>query len=196
MKKKNYLGIFIKFFFQGILIIGPLSATVWIIWSIFKSVDNLVPNISRQYPGAVFAAVLFGTALIGFVGSKLILGQLFVSLMDYIVAHIPGVKIIYSSIKDMLASFVGDKRKFTNPVWVRVNETPEIWRIGFLTQEDMSAIGLKEMVSVYLPHSYAISGWVIVVHQDYVKPAEGFTAKQAMEFAVSGGTVGAAVSNP
>ena len=41
MKKKNYLGIFIKFFFQGILIIGPLSATVWIIWSIFKSVDNL-----------------------------------------------------------------------------------------------------------------------------------------------------------
>ena len=70
MKKKNYLGIFIKFFFQGILIIGPLSATVWIIWSIFKSVDNLVPNISRQYPGAVFAAVLFGTALIGFVGSN------------------------------------------------------------------------------------------------------------------------------
>lgn len=187
MKKKNYLGIFIKFFFQGILIIGPLSATVWIIWSIFKSVDNLVPDISRQYPGAVFAAVLLGTALIGFVGSKLILGQLFVSLMDYIVAHIPGVKIIYSSIKDMLASFVGDKRKFTNPVWVRVNETPEIWRIGFLTQHTMSFTNLEGMVSVYLPHSYAISGWVIVTSADNIKPAEGFTAQKAMEFALSGG---------
>ena len=91
MKKKNYLGIFIKFFFQGILIIGPLSATVWIIWSIFKSVDNLVPNISRQYPGAVFAAVLFGTALIGFVGGKVILGHLCVRLMEYRGAPLPGV---------------------------------------------------------------------------------------------------------
>ena len=54
MKKKNYLGIFIKFFFQGILIIGPLSATVFIILSFFKSVDNLVVYISRQYPCFVF----------------------------------------------------------------------------------------------------------------------------------------------
>ena len=38
---KNYFSTFIKYFFQGILIIGPLSATIWIIWSIFKSVDNL-----------------------------------------------------------------------------------------------------------------------------------------------------------
>ena len=116
--------------------------------------------------------------------------------LDYLLEHTPGVKFIYKTIRDVIGSFVGDKQKFSNPVWVKVQEQPDIWRIGFLTQEDMSAIGLKEMVSVYLPHSYAISGWVIVVNQDYVKPAEGFTAKQAMEFAVSGGTVGAAVSNP
>lgn len=126
MKKKNYSGILIKFLFQGILIIDSPSATVWIIWSIFKNVDNLIPNISRQYPGTVFAAVLFDTALIGFVGSKLALGRLFVSLMDYIAAHIPGVKVIYSSIKSMLVSFAGDKYKSTNPVWMRVSETPKI----------------------------------------------------------------------
>ena len=54
----------------------------------------------------------------------------------------------------------------------------------------LSFASFADSVSVYLPHSYAISGWVIVVHKDQIKPAEGFTAKQAMEFAVSGGTVG------
>lgn len=184
---KNYFSTFIKYFFQGILIIGPLSATIWIIWSIFKSVDNLVPDISKAYPGLVFALVLLGTAIIGFIGSRLILGKLFVGLLDYLVAHIPGVKVIYSSIKDILASFVGDKRKLTNPVWVKVNETPEIWRIGFLTQPSMDFAELSEMVSVYLPHSYAISGWVIVTSKDNVKPAEGFSSQKAMEFALSGG---------
>ena len=108
-------------------------------------------------------------------------------LLDYLVAHIPGVKVIYSSIKDILASFVGDKRKLTNPVWVKVNETPEIWRIGFLTQPSMDFAELSEMVSVYLPHSYAISGWVIVTSKDNIKPAEGFSSQKAMEFALSGG---------
>ena len=185
--KKHYFSTFIKYFFQGILIIGPFSATIWIIWSIFKSVDNLVPDLSKDYPGLVFALVLLGTAIIGFIGSRLILGKLLVGLLDYLVAHIPGVKIIYSSIKDVLASFVGDKRKFSNPVWVRVNETPEVWRIGFLTQSSMDFVNLEGMVSVYLPHSYAISGWVIVTSAENVKPAEGFTAQKAMEFALSGG---------
>ena len=45
----------------------------------------------------------------------------------------------------------------------------------------------RGMVSVYLPHSYAISGWVIVTSAENVKPAEGFTAQKAMEFALSGG---------
>lgn len=185
--KQNYFRIFVKYFFQGILMIGPLSATVWIIWSIFKSVDNLVPDISSKYPGLVFVAVLIGTTAIGFVGSRLVLGKLLVDLLDYLLEHIPGVKTLYSSIRDMLASFVGDKRKFTNPVWVKVTEAPETWRIGFLTQTSMDFANLPDMVSVYLPHSYAISGWVIVTAAANVKPAEGFTAQKAMEFALSGG---------
>ena len=190
-----YIHSFLKYFLQGVVIIGPLSTTVWIIWSIFYSVDNLVPHVSERFPRIVFILVMGGTTLIGYLGNRFLVGKLLVEGLDYLLEHTPGVKFIYKTIRDVIGSFVGDKQKFSNPVWVKVQEQPDMWRIGYLTQEDMSAIGLKEMVSVYLPHSYAISGWVIVVHQDYVKPAEGFTAKQAMEFAVSGGTVGA-VSNP
>jgi hypothetical protein len=41
-----------------------------------------------------------------------------------------------------MSSFVGDKKKFNVPVWVKTNENPEIWRIGFLTQKDMSDVGM------------------------------------------------------
>ncbi|EGD34838.1 MULTISPECIES: DUF502 domain-containing protein [unclassified Capnocytophaga] len=185
-----YIRTFLKYFLQGVLIIGPLSTTIWIIWSIFYSVDNLIPHISERFPGLVFAIIVVGTTIIGYLGSRFLAGKLLVEGLNYILEHTPGVKFIYKTIREVIGSFVGDKQKFSTPVWVRVQENPEIWRIGFLTQEDMSFASLSQMVSVYLPHSYAISGWVIVIQKENIKPAEGFSAKQAMEFAVSGGTVG------
>ena len=49
---------------------------------------------------------------------------------------------------------------------------------------------LAELAAERLKTSPCAVHGVIVVHKDQIKPAEGFTAKQAMEFAVSGGTVG------
>lgn len=190
MKINGFFGVFLRYFLRGILIIGPLSTTIWIIWAIFSSVDNLIPGISKEYPGAVFVLLFLGTTLIGFIGSKFFLGRLLVGWLDYLLEHTPGIKFIYSSIKDVLTSFVGDNRKFNNPVWVRVQNQPEVWRIGFLTQEDMSFANMQAMVSVYLPHSYAISGWVIVTAAENIKPAEGLSAHKAMEFALSGGMTG------
>lgn len=190
MKINSFFGVFLRYFLQGILIVGPLSTTVWIIWSIFSSIDNLVPDISKKYPGAVFVLLFLGTTFIGFIGSKFFLGRLLVSGLDYLLERIPGIKFIYSSIKDVLTSFVGDNRKFNNPVWVKVQDAPEMWRIGFLTQENMDFTNMEGMVSVYLPHSYAVSGWVIVVKTENIKPTEGLSAHKAMEFALSGGMVG------
>ncbi|MFK8303206.1 DUF502 domain-containing protein [Capnocytophaga stomatis] len=190
MKINSFFGVFLRYFLQGILIVGPLSTTVWIIWSIFSSIDNLVPDVSKKYPGVVFVVLFLGTTLIGFIGSKFFLGRLLVSSLDYLLERIPGIKFIYSSIKDVLTSFVGDNRKFNNPVWVKVQDNPEMWRIGFLTQKTMDFTNMEGMVSVYLPHSYAVSGWVIVTKAENIKPTEGLSAHKAMEFALSGGMIG------
>ena len=85
---------------------------------------------------------------------------------------------------------MGDKKKFNVPVWVKTNETPEIWRIGFLTQSDMSVVNLDQMVAVYLPHSYAVSGWVIITQFNNIKEVNGMSSAEAMKFAVSGGVAG------
>ena len=186
----DYLRLFLRSFIQGLIIIGPFAITVWIIWSIVFSIDNIIPSISEKFPGLIFFTVIFGTTFIGYFGNKFIIGRLIVDGIDYVLEHIPGIKFIYSSLKDVLGSFVGDKKKFNVPVWVKTNETPEIWRIGFLTQSDMSVVNLDQMVAVYLPHSYAVSGWVIITKYNNIKEVTGMSAAEAMKFAVSGGVAG------
>lgn len=54
----------------------------------------------------------------------------------------------------------------------------------------MAEIDMKDYVAVYLPHSYTISGWVVVTEQDNIKSVEGMSPSAAMKFAVSGGIAG------
>ena len=186
----DYLRLFLRSFIQGLIIIGPFAITVWIIWYIVFSIDNIIPSVSDKFPGLIFFSVIFGTTFIGFFGNKFIIGRLIVDGVDYVLEHIPGIKFIYTSLKDVLGSFVGDKKKFNVPVWVKTNEHPEIWRIGFLTQSDMSAVNLDQMVAVYLPHSYAVSGWVIITKFNNIKEVTGMSSAEAMKIAVSGGVAG------
>jgi len=186
----DYLRLFLRSFIQGLIIIGPFAITVWLIWYIVFSIDNIIPSVSEKFPGLIFFTVIFGTTFIGFFGNKFIIGRLIVDGVDYVLEHIPGIKFIYTSLKDVLGSFVGDKKKFNVPVWVKTNENPEIWRMGFLTQSDMSVVNLDQMVAVYLPHSYAVSGWVIVTKYNNIKEVTGMSSAEAMKFAVSGGVAG------
>ncbi len=188
---EKILNTFAKSFFQGLLIIGPFALTIWIIWYIVSSIDNILPVLSQQfYPGITFLIVIFSTTLIGYLGSKFIIGRVIVDSFDYLLEHTPGIKFIYTSLKDVMTSFVGDKKKFNQPVLIKTAENPEVWRIGFLTQSDLTSVGFPDYVSVYLPHSYAVSGWVVFVLATNIVALENVTAAQAMKFAVSGGVAG------
>ena len=192
--EKQGLGKFLlKAFFQGLVILGPLCVTLAVIYYVFTSVDDLIPSISQKMPGLTFVILIAMTTLVGIIGTRFFIGRFLVDLLEHILEKTPGIKYIYSSIKEVLVSFVGDKKKFNNPVWVKTQTEPEIWRIGFLTQSDMEFASLNGKVSVYLPHSYAISGWVIVTEAQNVKPVEGMNAAEAMKFAVSGGVTGRSV---
>ena len=179
-----------KNFFQGLLIIGPIGLTIFVIWYVITSIDNIIPSIAKEIPGLVFVSAIFATALLGYLGNKFVIGRFFVDAIDGLLEKTPGIKHIYSSTKDIMSSFVGDKKKFNDPVWVKTNENPEIWRIGFLTQKEMADVEKHNYVAVYLPHSYAISCCVIITEEKNIKPVVGMNAAAAMKFAVSGGVAG------
>ena len=97
---------------------------------------------------------------------------------------LPLFKFIYSSIKDLTEAFVGDDKKLNEPVLVE--DKDGFKRIGFLTQKDMSAFGLKGEVAVYFPWSYSFAGQVFIVKADQIKPLK-ISSAQAMKFIISGG---------
>ncbi len=188
---KQIFNTLAKSFFQGLLILGPFALTIWIIWYIVSSIDNIIPAVSEKtYPGITFLIVICSTTLIGYLGNKFILGRVIVDSFDYILEHTPGIKFIYTSLKDVMTSFVGDKKKFNRPVLIKTSVEPEVWRVGFLTQSDLSSVGYPQYVAVYLPHSYAVSGWVVFVLAENIVSLDNVSAAQAMKFAVSGGVAG------
>lgn len=187
---KRVARLLFRSFLQGLVILGPIGVTAYAIYFVFVSLDSLIPGVAALGPGVGFVSVLFIIALVGYLGTRFFFGRWIVEGFSYILEHTPGVKHIYSSVKDVLDSFVGDKKKFNDPVWVRTNDGPDTWRIGFLTQKNMGAWGLEDKVAVYLPHSYAISGWVVIVDVGSIRPVTGMNAAEAMKFAVSGGITG------
>lgn len=180
----------LKYFLQGLAIIGPIGLTFFVIWQVFTSIDNIIPSLARKIPGLVFISTILLTALLGFLGDKFVFGRFIFDQIDTLLEKAPGIKHIYTPTKEVMSSFVGDKKKFSHPVWVKVNDSPIIWRVGFLTQNDLTELGEENLVAVYMPHSYAISGWVIITDRNNVRPIPNVSAASAMKFAVSGGIAG------
>ena len=200
-KNKKILSVLAQFFFQGVVLLAPIGVTIWVIVSLFNWVDNFLPNLLNTLFPVKFAIVdgkipkVTGLGFVVAIGLVLVIGWLsslffverLVSVFDKILDKTPGIKIIYSSVKDFLEAFAGNKKKFDQPVLVNVDAI-DVWRVGFITQESTDHFGLNEHVTVYVPHSYAISGITYMVPLSRIKRLPpGVSASEAMKYTVSGG---------
>ncbi|WP_245706038.1 DUF502 domain-containing protein [Catalinimonas alkaloidigena] len=184
----------LRYFFQGLLLVVPLGVTLYVVIAFVRGVDVIVYRLIEQYAGVhitvpglglVLAAALI--TLFGWLGSTFLANWLF-RWTDALLNRLPLVKIIYTSLKDLLSAFVGDKKKFEHPVVIRLSETSELRRVGFITQPDLAAWHLPGQVAVYVPHSYNFSGNVYLVPKGWVTPLT-ISGAEAMKFVVSGGVV-------
>jgi uncharacterized membrane protein len=182
---RNTVRRIARYFFSGMLFIVPLVATGYFIFLSFSWLDGL---LQLPYPGLGFV-IIFGVILIfGYITSTFALNTV-TDWLDHLINKIPFIKLIYSSVKDLIGAFVGDKRKFSKPVLVTINKENSLHQIGFVTQEDLTDLGLRDMVAVYFPHSYAFSGYHFLVPKENVKPLD-ISGPAAMKFIVSGGISG------
>jgi len=182
---KNTLRAIARYFFSGTLFIVPLVATGYFIFWSFAQLDGL---LNLPYPGLGFLIIFGVITLFGYLTSNFAV-RTATDWFDHLMNKIPFVKLIYSSLKDLIGAFVGDKRKFNKPVLVSINKDNNLNQIGFVTQEDLSSLGLNDMVAVYFPHSYAISGNHFLVPKTSIKPLN-ISGPVAMKFIVSGGISG------
>ena len=138
-----------------------------------------------KIPGLGIIIILTSITIIGFIGQTLV-AQPFKVILERLIKRTPILNIIYSFLHDFMEAFVGKDKKFNQPVRVIINRNPEIERFGFITQSDLSELGIKDKVAVYLPWSYNFSGEMYVVPSNCVFPVD-IQAGEMMKFIISGG---------
>ena len=182
----------INYFLQGLLYIVPITVTLYVVVLVFEKIDNIIPyllnklGVSLQIPGLGLIIIIILITIIGFLGSIIITSPIN-SFFQNLLKKAPLLATIYSSVKDLMSTFVGKKKGFNKPVLIKIYNNSTIERIGFITNEELKKIGIKEgKVLVYLPHSYAVSGQLFIVDRSYITPIEA-SSSEIMKLIVSGG---------
>ena len=174
---------FTNYFIKGLLLITPIGLTVYVVYQSYRFIQGLFPT---EYFLISIAIVLFGTAILGFIGTLLIQTPI-LQFFDRTLERIPLVKFIYTSIRDLMSAFMGNEKRFSKPVLVQVQKDGGMFKLGFITQKDLSHIGMNEgKCAVYMPHSYNFSGNLFIVDYELITPLDA-ASEDVMKFIVSGG---------
>jgi uncharacterized membrane protein len=194
MEKPFEYSKLLQYFLQGLLILAPISITIYTLYFIVSSIDGLIPIFSYtdqsgrvrvQNYGLGFILIIVVVILLGYFSSFFITSRI-ISFMDKFMQKTPGLKHIYSTTRDFFEAFAGDKKKFTQNVLANVDDN-DVWRVGFITKDDMTDFGLLNYVAVYIPMAYSVAGNVYIIPRERIKPITNISSAQTMKFAVSGG---------
>ena len=194
---KKIAGALLNYFVKGLIIVVPIGAAAFLIfWGVAKIDEAL--NLSGIFltdskgqpiyiPGLGILNVLVIILIVGILVTNVITDPIKQWLNRWI-NRLPIFKFLYSSIKDLTEAFVGEEKKFNEPVLVEINEFG-LKKVGFLVQKDLAKIGLPGDVAVYFPLSYSFAGQVVIISAEKVKTIDR-SAADMMKFVISGGVSG------
>jgi uncharacterized membrane protein len=190
-----------KYLITGLLIWIPLVITLWVLKLIVDALDQsllLLPESLRtenwlgiHIPGLgaiLTIAIVFGTGIF----ARNFLGAQLVELWNGILARIPVVNSIYSSVKQISDTlFSSSGQAFRKAVLVRWPHQG-MWTIAFLTGTpggDVLNHVPADCVSIYVPTTPNPTGgyFVIVRRQDVIEL--DMTVDQALKYIISMGVV-------
>jgi len=182
---KQLLNNLLAYFIRGLLLVVPFALTGYIISLALNWIDGI---IKLNIPGLGMVILLVAITFFGYLGSTLLVRSVF-DLIEKLIIRIPLISIIYTSLKELIAAFVGNKKKFDKPVLVMLNKQERIQKLGFITQQELKSLHLPGSVAVYLPHSYNFSGDLYILPKDAITPLD-ISGTEIMKFIVSGGVTG------
>ena len=177
----------LRYFIQGVLVLAPIGITGWLLYWLFDKVDGILrPYIN--IPGVGFAIIIVFVILVGWISSTIIMVSI-LNVFDHWLERTPGVKFIYTSIKDFFGAFAGEKKKFDKAVLISAFSV-DSWIIGFLTDEELQKFEMgAEYVAVYVPQAYNFAGQLYILPRNKVRKISHISSGDAMKYAVTGGVV-------
>ena len=178
----------VRYFVRGCLVLAPLGLTAYILFTILRTIDRW---LAIDTPGVGLLLTLVLVTLVGALTSNVV-GRTVFEAADRVLKRLPLVKLIYTSIKDLVNAFMGDKKSFNRPVSVLLNPATGMKALGFVTRDGLSQLDLPLHVAVYFPQSYNFAGYLALVPREHVEELDVNSA-ELMTFIISGGVSGLGV---
>ncbi len=188
-----------KYFFTGLLILVPLAITLWVLNLIVTTMDQtllLLPASIRNeapfnIPGMGVILTLAIVLVVGILGRNFI-GKHLVVWWEVLLARIPIVSTIYSSVKQVSDTlFSPSGQAFRKAVLV---EFPRqgVWAVGFVVGSPGAPLQRPltgEHASVYVPTApNPTSGYILIVPIGQIVDLD-ISVDEALKFVVSMGVV-------
>lgn len=194
-------------FLTGLLIVGPVTITLYIMWGLINWVDAWVkPLLPTHYnpdtylpfplPGLGLLVAIVGLTIIGALAANL-LGRSLVSTGELMLGRMPIVRNVYSAIKQIFESVIstaGPNQSFQK---VGLIEFPSkgLWSLVFVTGETTGEIvevepgGESDLLTVFMPTGIVPpTGFICFMPRKDVLVLS-MTAEEAAKVILSGGIV-------
>jgi uncharacterized membrane protein len=187
------MRFFARTFFRGLAALLPVALTGYLVYWAVVAAETLLRNLvvlvlpeERYWPGMGFVLSLGLVLLAGVLMYSFVVRRVYRHLTG-VLERIPIVKSVYGMVADVVRLFgSAEDRPFRRVVLVTVADGCE--QIGFQTRDDFSdvpEVGAGK-VAVYLPMSYQIGGFTVVMPVERVRVLS-MSAEDALRFCVTAG---------
>ncbi len=198
-----------KYIFTGLLVWLPLAITIWVLMNVVGALDGVFtwllhavmavlptelhqPLLGlRDVPG--LSVLILVTALwVTGVAATNIAGQWLVNQSNRIISHIPIVKSIYTSVKQVSDTlFSSSGQAFRQAVLVEYPRQSS-WTIAFVTGKPTGEVGAllpEDMLTLYVPTTpNPTSGFMLIVPRSDVRELH-MSVDEALKYIISMGVV-------
>ncbi len=193
-------------FLTGLALLAPLAVTyivfAWLVDAVGGTFRPLfffgLPEALRDHPSLVIAwnvlstlLVLILVTLLGYV-SRYVLGRFFGQIAERFVLSIPGVSTVYTTVKQVVATFSAQNRNVFSKVVMIEFPRKDMWAIGFLTNREVGEPAQRagrELWTVFVPTTpNPTSGFLVLVAREDVTELE-MSVGDGMKMVISGGAV-------
>ena len=193
-----------RWFFNGLLAFLPITITLYVTWWIASLAEGVFGSPLRSWMGVrtdesgyyfYGLGLLFMFCFLVAVGlfTEFYLGRLLMNWSESLLNRIPGVKQLYSSIKEIIDFFNPEKKLGNNNYMVIVTLLPDVRVLGYVTRDTLEGfkggLGDKDDVVVILPFCFQMGGNTIIVPRNRVRPVD-LSFEDGMKVALSGFVLG------
>jgi len=192
----SFLARLRNYFFAGLLVLGPLVLTGYVVWRLFVFFDGMLGATARGgyireggIPGLGLVTVLLIVLVTGMLASNL-LGRQVARSVEGALLRVPYLRGLYSTLKQVGEALLSEKRAAFQRVVLVEWPSRGIYAVGFVTAAPSTAVPSRDgkpLTAVFLPNVPNPTTGPLLFYPEEELIATSLTVEQAVKMVISAG---------